>query len=144
MSGTATRSPAFRRLWPHRGGPRIRRLLALAVAVAGCLSLAGVASAAFHTTAGVNHGIGSTTGGGLGAGSPYASASTAPFGPSLRAGMYHLRDDGGWNLQCVMEGYNSVSCAGDWGSTPCRKYAWTSAGNGFTMAWHGMNGSGCP
>lgn len=119
----------------------VRRMRFAGAVLAAFLLLAGAALAAFHTTNGIYHGIGSTDGGGLGSGRPYAGASTSGS-DYLNAGMYHQNDNGTWNQQCYAN-YSQLfaQCSGDWGTAPCRKYAWTSGY--YTMAWHGMRSAGC-
>lgn len=127
---------------------RTRRRLggkALVVVVIALVSIAlgaGAAIAALHTINGVYHGLSSSQNCGLGCGRPVASAES--LGNGMKAGMYHKRDDGGWSQQCFVGPVNvRAACAGDWGSTPCRKYAWTDAVRDsdrfVVMGWHGMN-----
>ena len=62
----------------------------------------------------------------------------------VRAGMYHLRDDGGWNNQCFAQNRWATWCTGEWGSQHCRKYAWTDGtDSGGNLAWHGHNSAAC-
>lgn len=108
------------------------------------LCFAGVAFGAFHTIGTVYHGLGSSNGGGLGSGNPLARALNIDCcqGVQVIAGVYHLRDDGGWNTQCVTPfQLNIAECQGTWGSAPCRKYAWTQAINQY--AWHPHGSTAC-
>lgn len=115
-----------------------------AVALLLVLCLAGVAAAAFHTLGNVYHGLGSSTGGGLGSGQPRSLAQNldGSVGRWVNAGVYHLRDDGGWNQQCLTGWQaNGAFCDGDWGSAPCRKHAWTEALSVY--AWHPHGSPSC-
>lgn len=121
-----------------------------AVVILCLLAFAGVATAAFHTSGGIHHGIGSTTGGGVGSGQPYAR-SGEDFDLDTWyyfAGMYHLREDGGLNQQCYVGGAPYYAkCDGNWGVEPCKKRAYTRgwvSGYGDVSPWHWMRGSSCP
>lgn len=131
---------------PRRGRPVASRTwITLAVATIGVLCLAGIALAGFHTTNSIYHGLGSTTGGGVGAGQPYAVASSN-VNDWVGAGMYHQFDNGSWNQQCFAHAQFNASCIGDWGSAPCKKYAWTQAtrpGGAVVMGWHWIRGTSC-
>jgi hypothetical protein len=112
------------------------------------LSFAAIAFAAFHTTANTYHGIGSSTGGGVGAGAPYAQ-STHPFlDIDVQSSMYHVYDNGTLHRQCNDGPKSSHSlCYGIWGTAPCQKRAYMQSfavGAGQLMPWHWMRGASCP
>lgn len=121
-----------------------------AIALGLALLLAGVALAAFHTTGGVYHGIGSSEAGGVGSGQPYAYSGYAPPNDNsftYLAQMYHLQDNGGLHQQCSVQSKSWARCWGNWGTQPCRKRAYTyghRANWGYLSPYHWMRGATCP
>lgn len=136
---------------PGRSRFRLEPRRAISVSLAAAAALlcsAAVAFAAFHYTNEVYHGIGSTTGGGVGAGKPYAQAQST-YADHLEAAMYHLDNQGNLHRQCTSTVvYWNAYCEGDaWGTMPCRKRAYTRAFRSsglYTMVPHWMRGATCP
>lgn len=123
---------------------RTRRVLVVLPLAALCLLIfAALAFAAFHTTSNTYHGIGSSSGGGVGSGQPYAHAKN-PL--DVQAAMYHVYDNGTHNLQCNDGPKDGEAiCFGQWGTAPCQKRAYTRSFSsvGQIMPWHWMRGASC-
>jgi hypothetical protein len=124
--------------------------IAALLAIGLTLVAAGIALAAFHTVNQWYHGIGNHFNAWTGTEHPRAITSQGWADGTLgwaQAGVYHLRDDGGWSTQCFAQKGGDTWCDGQWGSAPCRKYAWSSgsgAGNpNRVLSWHGHNKASC-
>jgi hypothetical protein len=127
---------------------RKRRMLAvLPLAALSLLVFAALAFAAFHTTNGSYHGIGSSTGGGVGAGLPMSYSQHNLYDVEHIARMYHVYDNGVHNQQCSAgPTHGAAFCYGNWGTAPCQKRAYTQSfivGIGDQSGWHWMRGASC-
>jgi hypothetical protein len=128
---------------------RIVRFTLLAL-VAAALAAPAV-FAALHTTNDFSHGIVSTPGYNCNVQNQWCRSwmhdvDGTENNAFLHSGMYHHRDDGGWNTQSEN---SCVNCTKMWadgqsGTAPCQKYAWNSGSDPTSnLAWHGLNTESC-
>jgi hypothetical protein len=119
----------------------------VAVTAVSLLAFAALTFAAYHTVNGTGHGIGSSTGGGVGAGQPVSLSVNSFYRVLNVAAMYHVSDNGAHTQQCSdgPEQYEA-ECWGTWGTAPCQKRSYTQSyivGLGDQTGWHWMRGASC-